>query len=376
MPNPNGIVTLALSRPSGHDLHGDVARTLRRGRELAEAGLVPAERAGEIDAVAARYSVAIPPALAALIDPDDANDPIARQFVPDAAELDAADDEIDDPIGDGAHSPVKGLVHRYPDRVLLMPTLSCPVYCRYCFRRDRVGRAAGMPSPAEIDAALGYISAHEEVREVILTGGDPLSLSDSKLGALLGRIAAIPHVLNIRIHTRVPVAQPERIREGLIAALQVAKPVWMAIHCNHPRELTDAVAAACDRLMRGGVALLSQSVLLRGVNDDVETLTALMRRLVELRVKPYYLHHPDRAKGTARFRLSLSEGRALVDALRGNVSGLCQPTYVVDIPGGHGKVPVQKARIAPGSDPDGNGPDWTLTDHAGRTHGYRDSGPR
>ena len=339
--------------------------TLRRGRDLAAAGLVAPEDMEATDAVAARYSVAIPPALADLIDPNDPNDPIARQFVPDPAELDDAPDELDDPIGDAAHSPIKGLVHRYPDRVLLMPTLSCPVYCRYCFRRDRVGRADGAPAPADIDAALAYIGERPEIREVILTGGDPLSLSDARLAALLGRLDAIPHLTNIRIHTRVPVAQPDRIGAGLLAALQTKTPVWMAIHCNHPRELTDEVAAACDRLTRAGVPLLSQTVLLKGVNADIDTLTELMRRLVACRIRPYYLHHPDRAKGTARFRISLEEGRKLVDVLRGNVSGLCQPTYVVDLPGGHGKVPAQGPRAVP----DGDG--WTLTDHAGARHGWK-----
>ncbi len=362
MPSP--LPSSPPSPPLRHRSAG--GNTLRRGRDLASAGLVAPEAADAADRVAERYSVAIPPAVAGLIDPADPADPIARQFVPDPAELDEAADETDDPIGDAAHSPMKGLVHRYPDRVLLMPTLSCPVYCRYCFRRDRVGRADGAPTAADIEAALAYVEARPEIREVVLTGGDPLSLSNARLGALLDRLDAIPHLVDIRIHTRVPVAQPERIGAGLLAALQRKTTVWMAIHCNHPRELTAAVAAACDRLTRAGVPLVSQTVLLKGVNADVDTLTALMRRLVECRIRPYYLHHPDRAKGTARFRISLEEGRALVDALRGNVSGLCQPTYVVDLPGGHGKVPVQGTRAERGGD------GWTLTDHAGRRHGWRD----
>lgn len=359
---------MALSAHPKTPQTGPRAATLRRGRDLATAGLIAADAADAADAVAARYSVAVTPALAALIDPADPADPIARQFLPDPGELEGGADEIDDPIGDAAHSPVKGLVHRYPDRVLLMPTLSCPVYCRYCFRRDRVGRAAAMPTADELDAAFAYIETRPDIREVVLTGGDPLSLSDARLGAILRRLDAIPHLVDIRIHTRVPVAAPERIGPGLLAALQLSTPVWMAIHCNHPRELTDDVAAACDRLVRAGVALVSQSVLLRGVNDDVATLTDLMRRLVALRIKPYYLHHPDRAKGTARFRLTLAEGRALVDALRGTVSGLCQPTYVVDIPGGYGKVPVAAARI------EADGAGWMLTDRAGTPHPYRDPG--
>ncbi|CAN0348135.1 unnamed protein product, partial [Discosporangium mesarthrocarpum] len=356
------------SIPSVLPLAGAKPATLRSGADLAKAGLAAESDIAAIDAVGDAYSIAVPPALAALIDPADPDDPIARQFVPDSAELVRADDELDDPIGDETHSPVRGLVHRYPDRVLLMPTLSCPVYCRYCFRRDRVGRAAGAPDADDLTAAFRYIEDHPDIREVILTGGDPLSLSDARLEAVIVRLNAISHLNNIRIHTRVPVALPERVTDGLIGALRSDLPVWMALHTNHARELTDDVAAACDRLIRGGIPLLSQTVLLKGVNDSVETLTELMRRLIALKVKPYYLHHPDRARGTAKFRLSLAEGRALVSALRGNISGLCQPTYVVDIPGGHGKAPVQD--VTPAGDDTGH---WNLRDFRGETHGYTDN---
>lgn len=338
--------------------------TLRTGKQLAAAGFAAPAEIDAIDAVGARYSIAIPAGLADLIDPDDPNDPIALQFVPDPAELHVAADELEDPIGDAAHSPVRGLVHRYPDRVLLMPTMSCPVYCRYCFRRDRVGRAADAPTADDLDAAYLYIEDHPGIHEVVLTGGDPLSLSDVRLERIVARLNGIPHLNNIRIHTRVPVALPGRVTDELIAALKSEMPVWMVLHCNHARELTDEVADACDRLIRGGIPLLSQSVLLKGVNDDVDTLTGLMRRLVRLRVKPYYLHHPDRARGTARFRVTLDEGRALVAALRGNISGLCQPTYVVDIPGGYGKTPVH------GETATAKGSAWTLRDFRGDSHEY------
>jgi lysine 2,3-aminomutase len=338
--------------------------TLRTGSQLAEAGLADPSAVEQIDAVGARYSVAIPVNLASLIDPADPDDPIARQFIPESAELTVAEDELEDPIGDSAHSPVRGLVHRYPDRVLLMPTMSCPVYCRYCFRRDRVGRAADAPTADDLEAAYRYIESNPEIHEVILTGGDPLSLSDARLERIIARLNSIPHLNNIRIHTRVPVALPDRVTDGLVAALRSDIPVWMVLHSNHARELTDDVAAACDRLIRGGIPLLSQSVLLKGVNDDVATLTDLMKRLIRLRIKPYYLHHPDRARGTARFRLTLAEGRALVAALRGNISGLCQPTYVVDIPGGFGKTPIQPESANPY-----NG-GWLITDYAGGQHDY------
>ena len=342
--------------------------TLRTGADLARAGLVAESQVVALDAVGTEYSIAIPSGLAALIDPADPADPIARQFVPDPAELIRADDELDDPIGDKTHSPVRGLVHRYPDRVLLMPTLACPVYCRYCFRRDRVGRAAGTPTAADLEVAYRYIEEHPEIREVILTGGDPLSLSDARLARIVARLNAIPHLNNLRIHTRVPVILPDRVTDGLIAALTSDIPVWMALHTNHARELTDDVAAACDRLTRAGIPLLSQTVLLKGVNNTVDALTDLMRRLIALKVKPYYLHHPDRARGTAKFRLTLEEGRALVSALRGNISGLCQPTYVVDIPGGHGKASAQDV-TADGALPGR----WNLRDFRGQTHDYTDN---
>jgi lysine 2,3-aminomutase len=202
-----------------------------------------------------------------------------------------------------------------------------------------------------IEAALAYIAGRKEIFEVILTGGDPLVLSARRLGALLRRLAAIPHVKVLRIHTRVPIAAPERITTSLTNALRRAgRPVYVAVHANHPRELTPPARAALARLADAGVQLLSQTVLLKGVNNDAEVLETLMRAFVELRVRPYYLHHPDLAPGTARFRLSLEEGRALVRALRGRVSGLCQPTYVLDVPGGHGKAPVAESFAAPSKD--------------------------
>jgi lysine 2,3-aminomutase len=340
--------------------------TLRTGTQLAAAGLAAASDVEKIDAVGDRYSIAIPAGIKALINQNDPGDPIARQFVPSADELAVGADELEDPIGDQVHSPMRGLVHRYPDRVLFMPTMSCPVYCRYCFRRDRVGRAASAPSADDLNAAFDYIQKNSGIHEVILTGGDPLSLSDTRLRRIVQRLNDIAHLNNIRIHSRVPVSLPSRVTDGLVDALRSNIPVWMVLHCNHPRELTDNVADVCARLIQGGIPLLSQSVLLKGVNDNVEVLTALMRRLVRLGVKPYYLHHPDRARGTARFRVSLAEGRALVDALRGNVSGLCQPTYVIDIPGGLGKTPVGTDTVTPAGD------SWKLRDFHGTSHEYRE----
>ncbi len=315
--------------------------TIRLPSELVAAGLAPPEKLADLARVAARYAVAITSDMAALIDRADPNDPIARQFVPDVAELATTPGERADPIGDDAHSPVEGVVHRYPDRVLLKLVNVCAVYCRFCFRREMVGPGREMLTPAKLDAALGYVAANPRIWEVILTGGDPLVLSARRLGAVIARIGAIDHVKIIRLHTRLPVVSPGKITPALVRALKApGKTTYVALHANHPRELTDEVRTACARLVDAGIPMVSQTVLLRHVNDDAKTLEDLMRALVECRIKPYYLHHADLAPGTAHFRTTIEQGQGLMRALRGRVSGLAQPTYVLDIPGGHGKVPV------------------------------------
>ena len=324
------------------------AKTLTRVDDLMAAALMGSDGLRTLEAVAARYTVAVTPAMAGLIDPADANDPIGLQFLPQARELNLTEGEDADPIGDEAKSPVKGVVHRYPDRVLLTPTLLCATYCRFCFRRERVGPSRGASLTAtELEAALAYIAARPQVWEVILTGGDPLVLSTRRLRELMGALSAIDHVKVVRIHTRVPAVAPERITAPLIRALRAGdKAVFVALHANHARELTAEARAACARLIDSGIPMLSQSVLLRGVNDAPERLEALMRAFVETRIRPYYLHHGDAAPGTAHLRLSLQEGQALVRSLRGRLSGLAQPTFVLDIPGGHGKVPVGRAYLS------------------------------
>ena len=320
-----------------------MAATLRRPRDLADAGLVAESAIPALEEVAVRYAVAVTPAVAALIDRDDPGDPIARQFVPDIRELATTADELADPIGDGAHEVTPGLIHRYPDRVLLKFVSTCAVYCRFCFRRETVGQGEGM-SPEALAAALDYIRADPAIFEVVVSGGDPLVASPRRLAALVQALAAIPHVELVRFHTRVPVVAPERITAELVAALKAdGVTTWVAIHANHPRELAAEARVALAKLADAGIPLVSQSVLLRGVNDDPETLAALMRAFLAARVKPYYLHHADLAPGTAHFRTTIEEGQALMKALRGRISGLAQPTYVLDIPGGHGKVPVGPA---------------------------------
>ena len=318
-------------------------------------------------AVAARYAVAITPAMEALIDPTDPADPIAAQFQPDPRELIDAPAERGDPIGDDAHSPVPGIVHRYPDRVLLKLLSVCPVYCRFCFRRARVGPAGPSLDAAAQTAAIDYIDRHPQIWEVILSGGDPLLLSPRRLGEALRRLDAIGHVGVVRLHSRVPVADPARLRPAVVDALRLRNTAtWVSVHTNHPRELTDDAAAALARLVDAGIPVVSQTVLLHGVNDDPAVLEALFRGLVRLRVKPYYLHHPDLAPGTGHFRLSLSEGQAITAALRGRLSGLCQPAYVLDLPGGHGKVPVGACHARRTDD----GTGWAVTDATGRVHAY------
>jgi lysine 2,3-aminomutase len=341
------------------------SNTLRGPAALVEAGLVAAERLASLKHVAARYAVAITPAMADLIDPDNPADPIFRQFVPGPAELEERPEERSDPIGDDAHAPVEGIVHRYPDRVLLKLTHVCAAYCRFCFRRETVGRAAALSREA-LDTALAYISGRPDIWEVILSGGDPLVLSDRRLRNVVKRLAGIDHVKIIRLHTRVPVVDPARITPALVRAVKAdCKATYVVLHANHPRELTAAAREACGRFIDAGIPMLSQSVLLRGVNDDPATLGGLMRAFVECRIKPYYLHHADLARGTSHFRTTIAEGQSLMRALRGRHSGLCQPAYVLDIPGGHGKSPigpnylVQKERGR-----------YRIEDFNGRNHSY------
>jgi lysine 2,3-aminomutase len=342
---------------------------LKTAAEFVAAGLVPEARADEIARVAERYAVAVTPALAALIDRADPGDPIARQFVPDARELIVHPGELADPIGDDLKSPVKGIVHRYRDRALLKLVSVCAVYCRFCFRREQVGPGTAGLSAKEFSAALAYLAAHPEIWEVVLTGGDPLVLSPRRLAVVTRALSEIEHVKVLRWHTRLPVADPARVDVAMAKALTEApgKAVYVALHVNHPRELTRDARDACRRLIEAGAAMVSQSVLLKGVNDDVETLEALMRALVETRVKPYYLHHGDLAPGTAHLRTTIEKGQDLMRALRGRLSGLAQPTYVLDIPGAHGKVP-----IGPGFIESGGAGEYVARDAAGGAHGYTD----
>jgi lysine 2,3-aminomutase len=346
-----------------------IRRTLRSPAELIASGLAAQGRRADLERIAARYALSLTPDVVRLIDPSDPHDPIARQYLPQASELEMQPQEMADPIGDDAHSPVEGIVHRYADRVLLKPVHICAVYCRFCFRREMVGRRRTL-TPAELAAAVDYIRSHSEIWEVILSGGDPLVLSPRRLGALIAALAEIAHVRIIRLHSRIPVVDPARVTPAMVGALKArGKATYVVLHANHARELTPQARAACARLVDAGIPMLGQTVLLRGVNDDAATLGELMRAMVECRIKPYYLHHGDLAPGTAHWRTGIEEGQKLVRALHGRFSGLCQPTYVLDIPGGYGKSPIGPSYLVQLSGNNGV-TRYEVTDFNGRQHIY------
>ncbi len=315
--------------------------TLRTLQHLVDAQLVSAAALNSLEPVIARYAVSLTAETVATIRATGVDGPVARQYLPTTDELVSAPGEHSDPIGDSAHSPVKGIVHRYPDRALLMPTQVCAVYCRFCFRREAVGpNYVGLSEP-ELATALDYIRRTPAIWEVIITGGDPLVLSARRLAAILAALDDIPHVAAIRIHSRVPIAAPERIDDAVLNVLSgVHKPINIAVHCNHGAELTPAARTALRRLRKIGVMLFGQTVLLHGVNDDVDVLENLFRGMVAAGIKPYYLHQLDRAPGTGHFAVPIERGQQIVKGLRGRLSGIAQPTYILDIPGGAGKVPI------------------------------------
>ncbi|QGM44630.1 lysine-2,3-aminomutase-like protein [Methylocystis heyeri] len=344
-----------------------IKKTLVSVDDLAVAGL--AGPTPELLEVERRYSVAVTPQITDLIDRGDPDDPIARQFLPDARELIESAGELQDPIGDDAHSPMPGLVHRYRDRVLLKLIGVCPVYCRFCFRREVVGRGkGGLLEESAIDAAMSYIGGRPEIFEVILTGGDPFAAPARRLRLVSERLAEIEHVALLRVHTRAPTAASDLVTDARLGALAAGgKALHVALHVNHARELDAAARAAIERLHRAGASLLSQTVLLKGVNDDPATLETLLRALVSLRVKPYYLHHPDMARGTGHFRLSLDRGREIYAELARRIGGHSLPRYVLDLPGGFGKIPVESphlVRMGEGR--------WRVVDRFGAERDYED----
>ena len=288
----------------------------------------------------ARFRMGITPYYLSLIDKNNPDCPIRKQAIPTINELNVREEELPDPLGDERRSPIKGITHRYPDRLLLYPTYQCAMYCRHCFRRRIVGQSDKTLTSEEMDKAIAYIQEHTEVREVILSGGDPLFLPDEMLKSLLSRIKNIPHVRWIRIHSRVFVTLPYRITPTLARILKSVRPLSIITHVNHPNEITPQFKRAVDRILCSGIPMFDQSVLLKGINDNHETLQELFYRLMESGVKPYYLHQCDLAQGVSHFRTSVQTGINLMKGLRGFISGLCIPTYMIDTPGGYGKVPI------------------------------------
>ncbi|RUX71172.1 KamA family radical SAM protein [Mesorhizobium sp. M7A.F.Ca.US.006.04.2.1] len=343
----------------------DVRAGVRHVRDLDRLPLSSAERAAA-QAAAANHKVRAPKAYLDLIDWNDPADPIRAQVIPSPQELEEAEGELDDPIADHDFSPVPRLTHRHADRVLLFPTYQCAVYCRFCFRKESLTSIGRGYTREALEPALAYIAKHPEIREVILTGGDPLSLPDKALAEIRARIEGIAHVRLLRLHTRVPVALPSRITPGLVAALQGRLMVTIVTHFNHAREITQATETACRTLRQAGFVLLNQSVLLKGVNDSVEALEELCRELMyRLGVKPYYLHHGDLARGMAHRRTTIAQGQALTEALRARLSGICNPVYVLDLPEGGGKVPIGPCHVE-GRD----GENWRLRGLDGEVRAY------
>ena len=344
-------------------------RTVRSAKDVVGSRLAPATALESLARVEQRYAIAITPAMLDIIDTSDPHDPIARQFVPDIRELDTHPAERADPIGDHLKSPAAGIVHRYKDRVLLKIARVCPVYCRFCFRREMVGPQLGEAlSPDDLNKALDYIRSTPSIWEVILTGGDPFVLSPRRIAEVTTALGDIPHVKILRWHTRVPVVDPARVTDELVAALKASsKTVFVGLHTNHACELTTDALAAIAKMIDAGIPVVSQTVLLKGVNDDAETLEALMRALVEARVKPYYLHHGDLAPGTAHFRTTLSKGQALMAELRRRLSGIALPTYVLDIPGAFGKMPIESAIHSQ------HNSSYAIRDPDGGLHTYEDA---
>lgn len=314
-----------------------------------------------------RFIMGIPPYWASLMDNEDAGCPIRRQAVPVEEEYKLSPNDLIDPLAEDSHMPIPGLVHRYPDRVLLLVVEICSMYCRFCTRSRVVGTSAGYSKPTNIDQAIDYIRAHRKIRDVLISGGDPLTLSDERLDDILTKLKSIPHVDFVRIGTRNPVTLPYRVTESLCNVLKKHKPVWMSLHFNHPKEVTPPVKKACGMLADAGVPLGSQTVLMKGINDRAPIMKKLFHELLKIRVRPYYIYQCDPVKGTAHFRTSVATGVQIIEKLRGHTSGYAVPTFVVDGPGGGGKIPLMPNYVV--SYKDGV---WTLRNFAGKLFTYKE----
>jgi lysine 2,3-aminomutase len=320
-----------------------------------------------IDGCGKKLTMSIPPYFASLMDPDDPNCPIRRQCVPHAEEMEVSPEELVDPCGEERHSPVHGLVHRYPDRVLFLVNEMCAMYCRYCTRSRMVGSGTRSLSTETYEKAFEYIRSNKKIRDVLISGGDPLTLSDRVLENILKTLRGIPHVEFIRIGTRVPVTLPQRITFDLVNIFKKYGPIWMSIHFSHPKEVTKRVKFACDLLAEGGVPMGSQTVLLKGINDKVATMKKLMHELLKIRVRPYYIYQCDPVLGTRHFRTPVATAIEIIEKLRGHTSGYAVPTLVIDAPGGGGKIPIGPQYIT--SHEQGR---YVLRNYAGDQYVYQD----
>lgn len=339
-------------------------RTIRSPRDMIELGLIAENELEDIKEVTKEFATAISPEMLDRIQVGQPDDPVARQFVPDVHELQLLEEERADPIGDVPYMPIKGITHRYPDRLLLIANHHCAVYCRFCFRREKVGPGEEYLTPEELEAALDYIRAQPDVHEVIITGGDPLMLSPKRIRYLVEQLSAIDNVDVIRFHTRIPVVAPERITPEFMAAIETDKIICVVVHANHANEFSPNAKAAIKTLRMAGCMLVSHSVLLKGVNNTPQAMMDLMREFVRNGIKPYYLHHCDLAEGISHFRTNFTEGQELMRAIRGHLSGLAQPNYVLHIPDGYGKVPIGPNYI------EREGTSWIVTDYLGGRHKY------
>lgn len=339
------------------------SKSLKNLTDLKEQGLLQHESTEALAEVAQRFNLLVTTHMANLIERDE-EDPIGLQFLPQEKELIETNKELSDPIGDHRHEVVKGVVHRYQDRCLLKVVSVCPVYCRFCFRKEMIGPGRPSLTKQELELAYDYIRNQPNLWEVILTGGDPLILKPNRIASILSSLSDIQHVEIIRIHTRIPIVDPIRITQELISALKIPKTVYVVVHANHPKEFTPEAIAACAAIVDAGIPMLSQTVLLKGVNDQTHVLKDLMKTFVRHRIKPYYLHHLDLVRGAGHFRLTIEEGQQLMKSLQSQTSGLCQPTYMLEIPGGAGKIPIGPGYI---SKEKGS---WRIEDCEGKVHPY------
>ena len=344
-------------------------RSLHSPADLIKAGYFTEKEEQDIQAVSEKYAVSLTPTVLKLISSPDTNDPIARQFVPSLKELEDYPEETEDPIGDHLKSPFQGIVHRHQDRVLLKIVGICPVYCRFCFRREMIGPNKGENLTEEqLEKALEYIEAHPQIWEVILTGGDPFMLSERRISDLVSKIEKISHVKIVRWHTRVPFVDPHKITPHFVKSLKTAKKtIVVGLHVNHPKEFSEEAQVALARLSDAGIPLVSQTVLLRGVNDNCDTLEELMRACLQSRIIPYYIHHPDLARGTKHFRVSISEGLDIMNQLKLRLSKLGCPDYVLDLPNAFEKISLLSSKVRHFEET------YLIEDSQGRVHTYRDA---